>query len=1077
MAVLGPVDLRRDGTRLAVPAGKTTEVLIRLALDAGVLVRAERLIDDLWSEQAAGVARNTLQSKVSQLRRALGDPGLVTGGAAGYTLHVDPAQVDALEVLRLADAAAELRESGNAAAAVTACTDALAMFRGEILPAGAGDWLIPHRARLEQVRLRLAEDHLAARLDLGAGGEVIGELESLVAIHPLRESLWRLLITALYRAGRQADALEAYRRIRERLAEDLGVDPGPELRAVERRILLHDRRLTAPRHRGNLPALTGSLVGRAADLRAVGRLVDEHRLVTVVGPAGVGKTRLALEAAAQRRDTGGAWLVRLESTPAGAALWPAVGEAFALSGATEAVVLDRLRGVDALLVLDNCEHLVDEVPELVDRLLEAVPGLRVLATSQLPLGLDALGLAGLGLAGEVTYPLEPLSIADSAMLFRDRAVRHRRSFQASDDTVAAVCRALDGLPLAIELAAARAKALSADEIARRLDDRFTLLNDPTSRRPARRRTLRAAIGWSYDLLFPDDQYGLWALSCFAGGAPLAAVEEVLAALGVPAASAVDVVGRLADRSLLGVDPGPGDTVRYRLLDSVREFGRDQLRAAGRAETAHAAYAAWYGAAADRAAAGIHGPEQARHLAFVRTERANIDAALAWTRGHDPGLGLRIANGFGWAWIMLGADPGAALRAALVAAGPAAPIAERVDGLLFDGWFEAVGGNLDRAIADIDEAIAIADDDALRARGHLFLAFAHTQGGRPEVALAALDRQRAALHGWEAGAAWLLTAWSEIARGRLERGRAACVEVSRLLEPHGDAWALSHAEAILGGLAQAQRRFPDAIAHLRRAADAAHRLGFSAAEALHLANLGRAYQQAGEPETAVRSLMAAVETAHGVGDRRTAALAGVRLGRVLRALGRSDDARVEVAAAREWFRAAGGGDGALLADHLAAALGADLAAPRNGDLAAASGADRGAVSGAGRGADRAVAPGVDVVAVSGVDLSVAYDADPAAGPDADRIAASDGNLAAAPDGGLARELDDVALAGVLAAARAAGDREVEVLTLDRLALLHAEHGHAASARELLATADDAVSTVEHLVTGLDRVDAIRARILL
>ena len=1028
MAVLGPVDLRRDGTRLAVPAGKTTEVLIRLALDAGVLVRAERLIDDLWSEQAAGVARNTLQSKVSQLRRALGDPGLVTGGAAGYTLQVDPAQVDALEVLRLADAAAELRESGNAAAAVTACTDALAMFRGEILPAGTGDWLTPHRARLEQVRLRLAEDHLAARLDLGAAGEVIGELESLVAVHPLRESLWRLLITALYRAGRQADALEAYRRVRERLAEDLGVDPGPELQAVERRILLHDRRLTAPRHRGNLPALTGSLVGRAADLRAAGRLVDEHRLVTVVGPAGVGKTRLALEAAARRRDTGGAWLVRLESTPAGGALWPAVGEAFALSGATEAVVLDRLRGVDALLVLDNCEHLVDELPELVDRLLEAVPGLRVLATSQLPLGLDALGLAG-----EATYPLEPLSIADSAVLFRDRAVRQRRSFQASDDTVAAVCRALDGLPLAIELAAARAKALSADEIARRLDDRFTLLNDPTSRRPARRRTLRAAIGWSYDLLFPDDQYGLWALSCFAGGAPLAAVEEVLAALGVPAASAVDVVGRLADRSLLGVDPGPGDTVRYRLLDSVREFGRDQLRAAGRAETAHAAYAAWYGAAADRAAAGIHGPEQARHLAFVRTERANIDAALAWTRGHDPGLGLRIANGFGWAWIMLGADPGAALRAALVAAGPAAPIAERVDGLLFAGWFEAVGGNLDRAISDIDEAIAIADDDALRARGHLFLAFAHTQGGRPEVALAVLDRQRAALDGWEAGAAWLLTAWSEIARGRLERGRAACVEVSRLLEPHGDAWALSHAEAILGGLAQAQRRFPDAIAHLRRAADAAHRLGFSAAEALHLANLGRAYQQAGEAETAVRILMAAVETAHGVGDRRTAALAGVRLGRVLRALGRLDDARVEVAAAREWFRVAGGGDGALLADHLAAALAADLAAPRNGDLAAAS--------------------------------------------DADRVAASDGNLVAAGDGGLARELDDVALAGVLVAARAAGDREVEVLTLDRLALLHAEHGHAASARELLVAADDAVSTVEHLVTGQDRVDAIRARILL
>jgi len=805
VAVLGPVEVRRDDTRLAVPAGKTAEVLIRLALDAGVLVRTERLIEDLWSDQAVRVAPNTLQSKVSQLRRALGDAALVLGGSTGYTLMVLPMQVDALEVARLAQEAAASRERGDPASAISLCTAGLAHFRGELIPDGGdGAWLAPHRSRLEEVRLRLLEDRLAARVDLGAAGEVIAELEELVALHPLREELWRLLVTALYRAGRQADALDAYRRIRTRLADDLGVDPGPALRALEQRILVQDRRLLG--NVGNLPSLTGSLVGRDADLSALGRLLDAERLVTIVGPAGVGKTRLAHQVARGRP----AWLVRLESALPGAPVWPAVGEAL---GVDESRVIDRLRGGEALLVLDNCEHLVEEVTDLVSALLDALPAVQVLATSQRPLGLD----------GETVYPLAPLSTADSVALFRVRALAQRRSFQVSDETAAVICRSLDGLPLAIELAAARAKALPADEIARRIDDRFSLLNDPNSNRPARRRTLRSAIGWSYDLLFPDDQRGLWALSCFAGDASLAAVAHVLAALEVPDRAAVDVVDRLVDRSLLvASDRG------FRLLDSVRAFSREQLAASGSLDVAYRAFAAWYATAASRADAGLRGPSQASHLDFVRAQRANIDAALAWAAVHDPELGQRIANGFGWAWIMLGVR-----RPRTFVIG--------VDGLLFNGWFEAAGGHLDQAIADVTEAIAIAPDAALRARGHLFLSFVHTQGGRPADALAALDGHREALTGWEAGAAWLLTAWAEIALGHLDAGQAACTEALRLLGPHGDAWILSHAEAILGGLAQSQHRFAAAITHLRRAVDAAHELGFSTAEALHLTNLGRAYQ--------------------------------------------------------------------------------------------------------------------------------------------------------------------------------------------------------------------------------------------
>ncbi|WP_203701387.1 BTAD domain-containing putative transcriptional regulator [Asanoa iriomotensis] len=889
VAVLGPVSVRRDGVALPLPAGKTTELLVRLALDAGELVRTERLIEDLWGG-AAG--RNTLQVKVSALRKALGDRGLVLGGAAGYTLAVDRGGVDALDVLRVASTVGSL---GDAAEVERECAAALSLFGGggELLSgAGDGAWVAPHRGRLAEARLRLTEEAFAARITLGEAGSLVGELESLVVAHPVRERFWGLLITALYRAGRQADALDAYRRVQRLLAGELGVQPGRELRELERQVLRQDRGLDPPV--GNLPGVSASLVGRDADIAAVAGLLGMRRLVTVAGPAGVGKTRLAVEVA---RSLSPAWLVGLDGV-AGGPLWPHVGEAFGVAGATEAVVVDRLRG-GALLVVDNCEHLLDEVADLVSRVLRAAPAARVLATSQVPLGVD----------GEVVHTLEPLSLADSVALFAERAVQQRRSFVFDGDAVAAVCRSLDGLPLAIELASARVKVLSIAEIARRLDDRFALLADPTSRRPARRRTLRAAIGWSYDLLFPDDQRGLWALACFPGGAPLPAFTSVLGALDVPAAAAVDVVDRLVDRSLVraaGAD-------RYGLLDSVRAYAMERLLDAGLVDVAWGAQAAWVAEAADRAAVGARGAEQAVQVATVRRERANIDAALAWTAEHDPALGLRIATGFGWTWAVLGAGPDGARRIR-DAAGDLPPAA-----LLLTGFLEASGGDLDRATADISQGMA--DDSDV---GRLYLAFVRSQQGRAADALALLAECRAGFRArgqdWEEGVSWLLEAWASIALGETDRGRAACDEALRLLAPIGDQWALSHAEALLGELAQAEQRFVDAAAHLRRAASATHALGFAAAEAHHLANLGRALQQSGDPSAAAQTLRRALDVARGTGDLRTAALAGVRLGWVLRALG--EPAREPLESAHRWYRAAGRGDAALLAEYLLAALDAD-----------------------------------------------------------------------------------------------------------------------------------------------------------
>ena len=355
----------------------------------------------------------------------------------------------------------------------------------------------------------------------------------------------------------------------------------------------------------------------------------------------------------------------------------------------EAALIERLKASAAVVILDNCEHVLDAAAALALRLLDAAPPLRILCTSQVRLDVD----------GEAVLELTPLALSEAVELFTLRATaRHQGE---AGDAVHDLCRSLDGLPLAIELAAARTKTLSIAEIGRRLDDRFSVLSDPTSRRPERRRALKATIQWSYELLFPDDQRGLWALAAFAGGAPLPAVESVLEALDVPPSAAIDVVGRLASRSLVIVD----DDDRYRLLDSIRAFALEAMAQSGLTERALAAHAGWYADAAGASTPGVRSSRQADHLAFARAERANLDAALAWSETHDPLLALRIVNGFGWAWIVLGDSRGAQrLLRALDAAGEAAPIRDRAGALLLAAWIEASTGRLELA----REHIAAAD---------------------------------------------------------------------------------------------------------------------------------------------------------------------------------------------------------------------------------------------------------------------------------------------------------------------------------------------------------------------------------
>jgi tetratricopeptide (TPR) repeat protein len=465
------------------------------------------------------------------------------------------------------------------------------------------------------------------------------------------------------------------------------------------------------------------------------------------------------------------------------------------------------------------------------------------------------------------------------------------------------------------------------DIARRLDDRFTLLRDPSIHGSERRRTLAAAIGWSYDLLFPDDQRGLWALSVFAGGAPLDAAEQVLAALDVPAESAADVVSRLADRSLVSVDTDQEGGLRYRLLDSISAFSRARLVESGQGAEAGAAHAAWMGGVADGCAAAIRGAGQRDCLRVVRAERANIDAALAWCSRHDPLLGLRIATGLGWTWVVLGDGVvGAArIRGALTAAGGSADARDTIHALLLSGWLEASAGDVGQAEADLGRAgdlVREVQGDRLSADLQRHEAFLRIQQGRPHDVLAEANAsveccRRLGLD-WEVAAGLLLAAYGSIMLGDTVAANGVAEEALTLLTPIDDAWGLVHAHGILGMLAQAEHRFDAAAAALNEAAVESERSGFLGQAALHLTRLGRVEQQRGELDEAVAILDRAVAAARLSGDVRIAATARTTLARILRAAGDDLAALALLERNDRWYRAAGG-DGALLTRGLLLSL--------------------------------------------------------------------------------------------------------------------------------------------------------------
>jgi predicted ATPase/DNA-binding SARP family transcriptional activator len=665
--MLGPFEVRtEDGVVADVPGARLRGLLIALALEPGHVVPKAALVDWIWGERPPADAANALQRLASRLRKAL-PAGLVQGQPNGYRLAVAPDAVDAVRFERLVGQASGAENPRR----VGLLREALALWRGAALQdVGLEDSAAFDAAvtRLEGLRLTALEDRFDAEISLGHGGELVTELTDLVAAHPVRERLVAALMRALVATGRDTEALLVYQRTREALAETLGADPAPELSALHVALLRGELGRRRQDRKTNLRAELTSFVGKDADVAKVRELVAGHRLTTLTGPGGSGKTRLATETA--RTLLGdlpdGIWLVELaaigadgdvaQATLAGLGLRDAL-----LGDAPNADPQDRLiaalREREALLILDNCEHVIEPAAAFAHRVLGECQRLRILATSREPLGIT----------GEALWLVEPLALPEgdagpgeiesspAVRLLRDRAGAVRKDL--ADDartlsTMVRVCRALDGMPLAIELAAARLRTMSIDQLAHRLDDRFRLLTSGSRTALPRHKTLRAVVDWSWELLTGAERMALRRLSVFSGGASLEAAERVCACDEVEPEQVLELLTSLADKSLLVTEDS--DAPRYRMLGTIKEYAGQRLAEAGESDLARRAHLAYFTELAEAAEPHLRRAEQVAWLATLEAEHDNISAAMrgALAAG-EASAAMRLAAGAGWYWWLGG----------------------------------------------------------------------------------------------------------------------------------------------------------------------------------------------------------------------------------------------------------------------------------------------------------------------------------------------------------------------------------------------------------------------------------------
>jgi predicted ATPase/DNA-binding SARP family transcriptional activator len=827
--ILGPLEVLVEERRLELGGSKQRQLLAILLLHANEVVSVDTLIDGLWGATPPQSAAKGLQVHLSRLRKALERDDLLVTRSGGYALQAAVDEIDASRFELLAARGRERLAAGDVEGASADLRESLRMWHGAPLADFTYETFAQAEiARLEELRLVAVEDRTEADLAAGRGAELVGELEALVAEHPLRERLRAQLMVALYRAGRQAEALAAYQDARRVLVEGLGIEPSAVLKTLERQILAQDPALDAPgaydlpREQDqaplaptNLPAAVTPLIGRQREVAACCELLRDEsvRLLTLTGAGGIGKTRLALQVAGELvgefRD--GVFLVPLSRLTEPDLVAATIAQTLELAEAEEPLELRLKRFLqkrELLLLIDNFEQLLPAAP-LLGELLEAAPNLKLLATSR----------ALLRLSAEHQHPVPPLELPDpqgvptvaalsnlsAVALFVERARALKPGFELTEGNahaVAEICLRVDGLPLALELAAARIRLLAPQALLARLGQRLPLLTGGARESPERQQTLRATIDWSFDLLSSTEQTLFVRLACFAGGWTLEAAEAVCGA-------ALDDLASLVDKSLLREREGLAGDARFDMLATVREYALDRLEMGGEANDLRRRHAEHCVLLAERAEPEILRADQVEWLRRLEADHDNFRVALEWSlRTGEVDLALRLIGSLRRAWVARGylAETRRWLEAALAQAASASP-ATRAKAVYGLGRVALAQGDYDQAEPHLQESAAL----SRRLGDSEGLVFALADLGW--IASAQGDHERAALLAQEGleearkaeNTMAVAAALHSLGRAMLDRGDYACArelleESLTLRRERGDKRNMANSLASLGATA-------------------------------------------------------------------------------------------------------------------------------------------------------------------------------------------------------------------------------------------------------------------------------------
>ncbi|GGM70994.1 BTAD domain-containing putative transcriptional regulator [Dactylosporangium sucinum] len=920
VALLGPFEVRDEtGEPVPVPGTRLRALLVRLVLSPEHPVTSDALIDAVWGEEPPPNATNALQSLVSRLRRAL--PGAEAARLellpAGYRLAVPADTTDIAQFERLVAEGRDRLAAGDRASAAERFAAGLALWRGRPFD---GLTAVPFAeatgARLTELRLRTIEDYAELAIAVGKHAELIADVRQLTFEYPLDERLRAVHMRALCAAGRRAEALSSYEDLRRALADTLGTDPAPALRELHAAILrgriggpaapaAPARPAAAPAvPRGNVRTAVTSFVGRDRELAQIGALLADARLVTLIGPGGVGKTRLATELATDwpARAGDGAWLVDLAEVRVAAEVpaavlatlgLPAAGPDGAAAPAERlARLFEPLRDRRALLILDNCEHLIDACARTADAIVSVSPGVRVLATSREPLAV----------VGERLYPIGPLAVpppgvkATEALdvpvlrLFADRAAAARFGFQLTDANLPAVteiCRRLDGLPLAIELACARLRTLPAEEIAARLGDRFRLLTGGHRTALPRHQTLLAVVEWSWQLFTEAERTLGRRLAVFVSGATPDAIEGVCADGQLPGGNVLGLLGALVDRSFVDFQESTGAPPRYGMLNTIQSYAAAALADAGESDTFRRAHARWFLHRAEAVEPALRGREQLAALAWLSREQDNLRAALRFAVDTaDTALAVRLAGALGWYWELRGRNAEAAgwLREVLaLPAGPDVPAAALATAYAFDAMNHFAIQDPDRGTASAGRARELAAG-ATHPAVLLIGAIQHVADDASE--LAALVRHP---DPWLSAAGELFSGHAARVRGDSTAALVHSAAARDKFTAIGDGWGVAGAVRALGAGLSLSGDHPAAIAALGEAIRFAETVAAHDAAWLRVAR-GMEFLRAGELDAASDELARASDAGHQLRAPVVLAYADAALGELARAAG--EPARAE-----------------------------------------------------------------------------------------------------------------------------------------------------------------------------------------